>query len=125
MLSLAARRRALGYSQQRLADIVGVHRVSIARFEGGVKPSTETQDKIARALGVRVNRLWSREAPRYMDGVKLFYWIERRCEATNLNPSQARRLRAWRNGSRASVDVAEKLLSSLGLHLSEVPDSVD
>jgi transcriptional regulator with XRE-family HTH domain len=124
MLTLARRRRDLGYSQQDLADLVGVHRVSVARFERGVRPATETQTKVARALDVAAKDLWLPEGPRYIDGPKLAAWIERRRDATNdLDPSLARRLRAWRNGSRASVNTADEWLRSLGRHLSELPDS--
>jgi transcriptional regulator with XRE-family HTH domain len=124
MLTLARRRRDLGFSQQDLADLVGVHRVSIARFERGVRPATATQTKIAHALEVAADDLWLPEEPRYIDGPKLAAWIESRRDATNdLDPSLARRLRAWRNGSRAKIETVDRWLTQLGLDINRVPEA--
>jgi transcriptional regulator with XRE-family HTH domain len=102
-----------------------VHRVSIARFETGTRPSAETQAKIACALDVPVEHLWAHGEPRYLDGPRLVAWLcARASEPPELNESLARRFRAWRAGSRADVKVADRLLHSFALHLSDVPESI-
>lgn len=55
---LAQVRKAQGLSQERLAEISGVHRVSIARIESGeISPNIRTLERLATALGVTVNEL--------------------------------------------------------------------
>ena len=55
---LAQVRKAQGLSQERLAEISGVHRVSIARIETGeISPNIRTLEKLADALQVAVSEL--------------------------------------------------------------------
>ena len=55
---LAQVRKAQGLSQERLAELSGVHRVSIARIETGeISPNVRTLEKLADALGVAVSEL--------------------------------------------------------------------
>lgn len=49
-------------SQEQLAAVSGVHRVSIARYEAGViSPTVRVLEKIAKALGVPVAELLDRK----------------------------------------------------------------
>ena len=55
---LAQVRKAQGLSQERLAELSGVHRVSIARIESGaITPNIRTLEKLASALQVAVTEL--------------------------------------------------------------------
>ena len=55
---LAQLRKAQGLSQERLAELSGVHRVSIARIESGaITPNIRTLEKLASALQVAVTEL--------------------------------------------------------------------
>ena len=55
---LAQVRKAQGLSQERLAELSGVHRVSIARIETGeISPNIRTLEKLADALQVTVGEL--------------------------------------------------------------------
>ena len=55
---LAQVRKAQGLSQERLAELSGVHRVSIARIETGeISPNIRTLEKLADALQVAVSEL--------------------------------------------------------------------
>jgi DNA-binding XRE family transcriptional regulator len=47
-----------GWTQQRLADEVGVHQTTIARIEAGHPPTLEHALKIAAALGVHAENIW-------------------------------------------------------------------
>lgn len=52
--------RASGWSNDRVATLVEVHPVTISRWIGGkTTPSRETSDRIADALGVDREVLWS------------------------------------------------------------------
>jgi putative transcriptional regulator len=56
---LAERRRQRRLSQRELAEAVGVHRVTIGRFEAGMEtPSLELALKLSRELGRTVNQLF-------------------------------------------------------------------
>lgn len=60
---LAEVRQAHGMTQEQLAAVTGVHRVTIARIEtGDVSPKAETLKRIADALGVLVDDLMTQEA---------------------------------------------------------------
>ena len=60
---LAEIRKARGVTQERLAELTGVHRVTIARIETGeVSPKAETLKRLADALGVYVDDLMSQKA---------------------------------------------------------------
>ncbi len=55
-IGLAKIRKSKGLSQQRLAVLSGVHRVTIARFETGkISPTLATLNKLAAALGVKIS----------------------------------------------------------------------
>lgn len=57
-IGLAKIRKSKGLSQQRLAALSGVHRVTIARFETGkISPTLQTLNKLAAALGVKISDL--------------------------------------------------------------------
>ncbi len=52
------RRRAAGLTQDRLAELVGVSRQAVAKWEGGLSlPSAENLFKLAKALGCSVDLL--------------------------------------------------------------------
>lgn len=60
--SLRAARKARGLSQQALADRVGIHQVTLARYEMEQKePSVRRALAIAKALGTTVERLFDHE----------------------------------------------------------------
>jgi transcriptional regulator with XRE-family HTH domain len=47
-----------GLSQQALADLVGIHRVYLAKIEGAVQaPSLEILERLAQALKVKPGKL--------------------------------------------------------------------
>ena len=55
---LAALRKARGFTQQTLADKVGVHVLQIRRYEGGAsQPTLEVLRKLAVALSVSADEL--------------------------------------------------------------------
>jgi transcriptional regulator with XRE-family HTH domain len=61
--TLVAARNARGLSQQELADLTGIGRVSIARWEAGMhEPSLTAALTLAGALGLPVERLFAAEA---------------------------------------------------------------
>ncbi|MBL7502452.1 helix-turn-helix transcriptional regulator [Frankia sp. CNm7] len=56
--ALAARRKAMGYSQEDLAEAVGVDRSTVARWEQGkTEPYPENRSELARALNVDYEEL--------------------------------------------------------------------
>ena len=60
---LAEVRRAHGMTQEQLAALSGVHRVTIARFEcGTVSPKLETLQRLADALEVPIDELVDKKA---------------------------------------------------------------
>lgn len=53
---LAEVRKEHGFTQSRLAEVSGVHRVTIARIETGeVSPKAETLKRLADAMGVLID----------------------------------------------------------------------
>ena len=53
---LAEARQARGWTQEKLAEVSGVHRVTIARIETGASsPNVDTAKQLANALGVLVD----------------------------------------------------------------------
>ena len=55
---IAEFRKSRGLTQERLAEMAGLHRVLIARYEAGItKPSVDSLVKIAGALHVTVDDL--------------------------------------------------------------------
>ena len=62
-IRLAEVRKAHGLSQDQLAQLSGVGRVTIARIETGrISPNLQTLEKLAAALGVCVCELISEKA---------------------------------------------------------------
>lgn len=62
-LNIAARRKSLGWTQEFLAQHIGVDTETISRFERGVTtPSLKSIEKIARLLSVTIADLFA-EAP--------------------------------------------------------------
>lgn len=58
---LAQVRKEQGLSQERLAELSGVHRVTIARIETGeISPNVRTLEKLSGALDVPVSELIER-----------------------------------------------------------------
>lgn len=56
--SIQTIRKERKLTQQELADLVGVNRVTIARYENGdCTPSWENAEKIAAVLGVKLEEL--------------------------------------------------------------------
>ena len=55
---LATVRKDKGFSQAQLAQVSGVHRVTIARIETGkISPNIRTLELLAEAMGVGVGEL--------------------------------------------------------------------
>lgn len=55
---VAQERKARGMTQEQLAQISGVHRVTIARIEcGEISPNLRTLERLAAALKVSVTEL--------------------------------------------------------------------
>ena len=58
MVNLQMIRKQKGISQTRLAQLSGVHRVSIVRYEEGrTTPNARNALKLARALGCTIDEL--------------------------------------------------------------------
>jgi DNA-binding XRE family transcriptional regulator len=52
-------RKSSAYTQEELAEIVGISRTHMGHIEQGIKsPSLEVMEKIARALKVKMNDLF-------------------------------------------------------------------
>lgn len=61
MVKIRDLRKQKGFTQQQLADIVGVSNVSLSNYERGVQtPDIETLSRLADALGVSVDTLIGR-----------------------------------------------------------------
>ena len=58
MYNIQMLRKGKGWTQERLAEVSGVHRVMIANYESNGKGMTlETANKLAQALGCTVDDL--------------------------------------------------------------------
>lgn len=58
---IAALRRERGYGQEELAEMSGIHRVTLARYEtGAIEPGVAAVSRIADALGVSVDEILCR-----------------------------------------------------------------
>ena len=54
-------RKAKGYSQQQIADLVGVHRTTYTRYESGaVEPPLDTLCRMADLMGCTTDELLGR-----------------------------------------------------------------
>lgn len=75
---IAERRKHLEWTQDQLAERVGVDAETISRFERGTNlPSLPTLDRLATALQVEVGELLSRESSgRSDESAKVSAWIE-------------------------------------------------
>ena len=75
---IATRRKALGWTQDALAERVGVDAETISRFERGAHlPSLPTLEKLAVALRVETGELLSKNtATRADEAVTLSAWME-------------------------------------------------
>lgn len=59
MTNMQEIRKSKAMTQEDLATLIGVSRVTIARYEAGaVRPGTDTATKIACALGLTIEQLW-------------------------------------------------------------------
>lgn len=57
-MGLAGRRRALGYSQEKSAELLGVDRTTVGRWESGrVEPQPPQRRRLATALGLSLHKL--------------------------------------------------------------------
>jgi transcriptional regulator with XRE-family HTH domain len=75
---IAERRKQLEWTQDQLAERVGVDAETISRFERGANlPSLPTLDRLSTALRVEVGDLLSKAVPVVPDdAAKLGVWIE-------------------------------------------------
>ena len=75
---IAERRKQLEWTQDQLAERVGVDAETISRFERGTNlPSLPTLDRLSTALRVEVGDLLSKAMPAVPDdAVKLAAWLE-------------------------------------------------
>lgn len=90
--NIAERRRAINWTQDRLAERLGVEAETVSRFERGVTvPSLHTLDRLARALKTRAADLLS--------------------ESSTDPPEQAIRISAWLDGvpERGRVFVVDQI----------------
>lgn len=76
-VQIAARRRACQWTQDQLAETLGVATETISRFErGATLPSLVTLQRIAQALGVRISDLLSESSSGLDDQVEvLLAWM--------------------------------------------------
>ncbi|MBQ1804301.1 MAG: helix-turn-helix transcriptional regulator [Oscillospiraceae bacterium] len=59
---IKARREAKGWTQEMLAEVTGIHRVTIARYETtNAGMTVENAKKIAAALGCTIDELLRKE----------------------------------------------------------------
>lgn len=57
--TLSQTRREAGLTQSQLAEMVGIGRISIARYEAGTRtPPPKVAERIAEALGMDVETMW-------------------------------------------------------------------
>lgn len=71
------RRVELGWTQQDLAEKVGLHQESIARIEnGGTVPRLDTVIKLALALGMKLNLVGNEEAVAATVGLGKYFWVD-------------------------------------------------
>lgn len=56
---LRERRKALGFSQQRLAEEAGLSISSVFNIEHGYTPNSDTASQLAQALDCRPDDLWA------------------------------------------------------------------
>jgi tetratricopeptide (TPR) repeat protein/transcriptional regulator with XRE-family HTH domain len=55
---LAQRRKAVGLTQEQLAELLGVERTTVVRWEGGqTEPAPSQRSRLAQALGVSADRI--------------------------------------------------------------------
>ncbi|GHU30385.1 transcriptional regulator [Betaproteobacteria bacterium] len=75
---IATRRKTLGWTQDALAERVGVDTETISRFERGAHlPSLPTLERLAVALHAEINELFSKPAPATADeAVTLSVWMD-------------------------------------------------
>lgn len=75
---IAQRRKELQWTQEQLAERVGVDAETISRFERGVNlPSLPTLDGLAEALNVEVGDLLARPTPASSDDASLIAtWLQ-------------------------------------------------
>ncbi len=53
-VTVRAQRTALGWSQEKLAEVAGIHRVTVVNIESGESvPTLDTLRLLAQALGVQ------------------------------------------------------------------------
>lgn len=56
--AVRVRRKALGWSQERLAEVSGLDRTYVSGIERGVRnPTLTTLDRLARSMGTTVSEL--------------------------------------------------------------------
>ena len=75
---IATRRKALGWTQDELAERVGVDAETISRFERGAHlPSLPTLERLAVSLRVEIGELLSKAIPAKVDeAVTLCAWMD-------------------------------------------------
>ena len=74
--NLANCRKALGFTQEHLAETLGVETETISRFERGVSlPSLKTLEKLAGILGTTASNLLEEEMPRLEEANQLVAWL--------------------------------------------------
>lgn len=74
--NLANCRKALGFTQEHLAETLGVETETISRFERGVSlPSLKTLEKLAGLLGTTTSNLLEEEMPRLEEANQLVAWL--------------------------------------------------
>ena len=76
--NIAERRRAINWTQDRLAERLGVEAETVSRFERGVTvPSLHTLDRLARALKTRAADLLSESSTEPSDqAIRISAWLD-------------------------------------------------
>lgn len=68
-VTVRAQRTALGWSQEKLAEVAGIHRVTVVNIESGESvPTLDTLRLLAAALGVQPGDLLNQPAEAPAEG---------------------------------------------------------
>lgn len=64
---------------------------------------------------------------RWLSGRKVWEWLDQRVDMRDVqmyHPLAMDTIRKWRNGSTAEIYTVDRVLTKLGLHISELPDDI-
>jgi tetratricopeptide (TPR) repeat protein/transcriptional regulator with XRE-family HTH domain len=117
---LAERRKALGLTQEALADLLGVERTTVVRWERGeTAPAPPIRPKLARALRVPTDRLEELLTPDAPGG------LERADPDTGTRPRQLPSAVPQFTGRTAELEALTKVLDGAGALVTVVISAID